>query len=351
MRTPRLLAVASTAALAAACSSPRTAGDDLGGDDIGGDDAGDDDPAADAAPEAVRFVVMGDTGEGNEAQAQVGRAIADLCAAEGCEFVLLLGDNIYDDGVGSVDDPQWQTKFEEPYEPVDLPFYAVLGNHDYGGQLVIDMPGIGNEWDKGPIEVAYTEHSDKWRMPATHYTLRFGNVGIIALDTNSILWGNTDHGDQRAWWPTALAEIEGADWIIAAGHHPYRSNGTHGDAGAYDAPELGGVVLPNPLPIQNGAAMKSFFDEVVCGAVDVYFAGHDHSRQWLDEPEALCGAELIVSGAGAKVTEIQDRGNAAFYEDASEAGFLYVVIEGRTMRGQFYDGEGNLDFERTVTKP
>ena len=49
----------------------------------------------------------------------------------GFGFVVLLGDNFYEDGVASVDDPQWQTKFEDPYANIDLPFYAVLGNHDH----------------------------------------------------------------------------------------------------------------------------------------------------------------------------------------------------------------------------
>ncbi|HLU66021.1 MAG TPA: metallophosphoesterase [Kofleriaceae bacterium] len=356
----RAAVLVSVGVVLAGCSFGESGGSGGGGGDGGGggsDQAdaapgGPDDQADGGAPaEPVRFVVMGDTGEGNEAQRQVAIRIRDLCAAEGCELVLLLGDNIYDDGVASVDDPQWLTKFEEPYADIDLPFYAVLGNHDYGGELLsIDLPGIGNEWHKGPIEVAYTDQSDKWRMPATFYTLRVGNVGIIALDTNSILWDNRDHGDQREWYPQALAELDGAEWIVVAGHHPYRSNGTHGNAGQYDAPELGGIELPNPLPIQNGGEIKAFFEEVVCGTADVVLAGHDHSRQWLDEPDALCGAELIISGAGAKTTEIRDRGNAARFEDASEAGFLFIEVEGNQLRGQFYDAEGNLDFEHVVTR-
>ncbi len=345
MRTLPILALT----LAACGSNAAAPGDDTGGGDdiVVEEDAG----APDAAPpDLVRFIAMGDTGEGNDDQRKVAVAIRDLCATRGCDFVLLLGDNIYDDGVASVDDVQWQTKFEEPYQDVDLPFHAVLGNHDYGGQLLVDAPGIGNEWDKGPLEVEYSDLSTKWNMPDTHYTMRFGHVGIIALDTNSILWDNTMHGDQEAWWPTALMEVQDADWVFVAGHHPYRSNGTHGNAGEYDAPELGGVILPNPLPIVNGNAMKTFFDDVVCGTGDVYFSGHDHSRQWLDEPTALCGTEMIVTGAGAKVTDIVERGNVAFYEDATEAGFMYVVVDGDTFTGQFYDADGNLDFERSFTR-
>jgi tartrate-resistant acid phosphatase type 5 len=111
------------------------------------------------------------------------------------------------------------------------------------------------------------------------------------------------------------------------------------------------VTIPNPLPIQNGDAVKTFFDDHVCGISQVYFSGHDHSRQWIDEPTALCGTEMIVSGAGASYTSIQARGNKTFYEDASETGFMYVVIDGNTFTGEFYDANGTKDFGRTFTHP
>ncbi|RMH44157.1 MAG: hypothetical protein D6689_03070 [Deltaproteobacteria bacterium] len=354
--------VAALAGLAAACGGDgagAAAGADAGLRDAAGGqaDAGvrDAGGAADAGvppDRPVRFVVMGDTGEGNQAQADVAAAIAATCAARGCDFVVLLGDNIYDSGVDSVDDPQWQTKFEQPYRDIDLPFYVVLGNHDYGGSLFgFDQGGLGNEWDKGPIEVMYSDVSDKWEMPATHYTFTWGNVGFIMLDTNSILWDDTTHGDQREWYAAALAEVAGADWVFAAGHHPYLSNGRHGNAGNYESIEVGGVEIPNPLPVLNGDHVKAFFDDVVCGTVAVYFAGHDHNRQWLDAPSALCGAELIVSGAGAKTTPFSDPApNAAHWQDDSTEGFLYVVVDRNTFTGQFIDRTGAVNFERTITR-
>jgi hypothetical protein len=228
------------ACLAAACSS---ANNPTGGDDTPpGDD--DDIPPGDAPPaqaKRTRFIAIGDAGKGNATQREVAVAMRDVCAAKGCDFVLMLGDNIYDAGVDSITDSQWQTKFEEPYHDIDLPFYVALGNHDNGGNLIIDAPGIGNEFDKGKIEVDYTAVSTKWTMPATHYTFTAGNVGFIVLDTNSILWGDETYGDQAAWLPSALVEVADKRWIFTAGHHPYRSNGQHGSAGDYDAPELGGM--------------------------------------------------------------------------------------------------------------
>ncbi|HEY5926265.1 MAG TPA: metallophosphoesterase [Kofleriaceae bacterium] len=334
----------------AACANSGKDGGGGGGIDGGGGGGDTVMPDAPEAPKAVKFIALGDTGKGNADQRRVAIAMRDLCAAKGCDFVIMLGDNIYDSGVESTTDPQWQTKFEQPYMDVNLPFYVALGNHDYGGNLIIDVGGLGNEFDKGPIEVQYTQVSTKWNMPATHYTFTWGDVGFIVLDTNSILWSNTEHGDQATWLPSALAQVAGKRWIFTAGHHPYLSNGTHGNAGDYDAPELEGIQIPNPLPIQNGDAVKEFFDDHVCGISQVYFAGHDHTRQWMNEPTALCGTEMIVSGAGASTTEIRNRGNGVFYEDASKPGFMYVVIDGDKFTGEFYDANGAMDFSRTFTR-
>jgi hypothetical protein len=46
---------------------------------------------------------------------------------------------------------QWQTKFEQPYANITLPFWVVLGNHDNGGS------GTGRTW-KGR-QVAYSMKS------------------------------------------------------------------------------------------------------------------------------------------------------------------------------------------------
>ncbi|MCC6873549.1 MAG: metallophosphoesterase [Sandaracinaceae bacterium] len=328
---------------------------DAGRADAGRDGGAPDAGAPDGGPPpraALQFVALGDTGEGNAAQREVAQAILQTCTAEGgCDFAILLGDNIYNAGVESVTDSQWQTKFEEPYRDLDFPFYAVLGNHDYGGTLFgLDQGGLGNEWDRGPIEVAYTDVSAKWTMPDTFYTFRYGNVGFVVLDTNSMLWGNTDNGDQRTWFQPAVDALraEGAEWILLAGHHTYRSNGAHGDAGSYESLEIAGVQVPNPLPILNGNNVRSFFDEVVCGQVDVYLCGHDHNRQWIDEPGALCGAELIVSGAGSKTKDFDSSANDVHWADADTEGFLFVRIEGDTFYGRFVNRDGSTAFERML---
>lgn len=283
----------------------------------------------------LRFVALGDGGEGNMRQFKVATAVENACAAHGgCDFALYLGDNIYDTGVDSPMDAQFQTKFEQPYASLNFPFYITLGNHDYGGG------GAGYEFYKGQHQVDYTQYSTKWTLPDFYYT--FGSEGakagvdFFSLDTNDIMY--TGSSTQKAWLQSATAASTAA-WKIAFGHHTYVSNGQHGNAGEYE-----GISF---IPIVNGANVKSFFDDAVCGEVDVYLCGHDHNRQWL---EPTCGTEFMVSGTAAKMTGLVGRGTPTFFETDDSGGFLLVEIHGLTLTGTFYDEDGNVEFTRTVQK-
>jgi len=278
----------------------------------------------------VRFAALGNQGKGNTGQNDVAAAVAAKCAADGCDFVQLLGNNVYDDGVDSTTDEQWQTKFEVPYSAINLPFFAILGNHDYGGN------GAGFDFPRAQHQVDYSAISSKWRMPETYYRHTLNHVEFFALDTNAQMFQMD--AAQRVAMLEALAQST-ASWKIAFGHHPYLSNGPHGNAGSYDD-------LPF-VPIVNGAGVKSFMDQVVCGSADVLVSAHEQSLQWL---EPTCqGTELLVSGTGASATTLEAR-NATRFESIA-LGFLYVVIDGNSLTGEFIDSSGTSLFSRTITKP
>jgi len=78
---------------------------------------------------------------------------------------LNLGDNIYEYGVNSNDDAQFQSKFEKPYANLNFPFFMALGNHDQSGAI----PGSGVYPKKGDFQVEYTRRSSKWMMPQRYY--------------------------------------------------------------------------------------------------------------------------------------------------------------------------------------
>lgn len=289
---------------------------------------------ADAGP-AVRFVAVGDTGKGNPGQYQVGAGIGTLCAKLGCDFVVLLGDNFYQNGVSSTDDPQWKTAFVDPYATVNAPFYAVLGNHDCGGD------GAGTDLPRGDVQVAYSAVNPKWRMPARHFKWQLGNVEFFAADTNRSMFSVDDvvRADFEKWLPASTAK-----WKLVFAHHPYLSNGQHGNAGHYDD-------LPF-VPIANGAGVKSFVEDRVCGRADFLFTGHDHNSQWLEQTCSRQGeplqTSLIISGAGAKCTPLIHKQPAHYQSD--QLGFAYVVIQGNTLTASFHDADGVEQYTRTVTK-
>lgn len=297
-------------------------------------DSGDTGEPPDEVP--VRFIVLGDGGEGNDAQYEVADVARTVCDAHtdthpGCEFALYLGDNFYDDGVASVKDEQFQTKFELPYADLHFPFYIALGNHDYG-----ELSLLG--W-KADAEVEYSDYSEKWTLPGRYHTFVAGNVQFIALDTNQImledLWGDSGQAD----WIEDIYATSGLPWRVVLGHHPYRSNGAHGNAGEYEGYDW--------LPIADGQKVEDFMDEHLCGQIDVYFAGHDHTRQWL-EPQ--CGMELIVSGAAAKLTALEGRGNPTRFEDDTAEGFMWVEIRGDVFYGEFWRRDGTMDFSGSFTR-
>jgi len=100
--------------------------------------------------------------------------------------------------------------------------------------------------------------------------------------------------------------------------------------------------------VVTGTFVKETFDNHICGKIDVYISGHDHNRQWL---MPTCGTEFIVSGTGAKTTDLENRGNPTNFEDDQTEGFLWVEIRDNTLTGEFYDKNGVLSFgPHTITK-
>ncbi|MBN94584.1 MAG: hypothetical protein CL928_11005 [Deltaproteobacteria bacterium] len=280
--------------------------------------------------EPVRFIALGDTGEGNDDQYAVAGVMKDVCAANGCDFALLLGDNIYDTGVTSLDDIQWQDKFELPYAELDFPFYAVLGNHDYGLLLPDE--------DKADFQVAYTAQSEKWTMPARHYLHTHQNIDFLALDTSAMYFASSLielYEAQKGWLDEHLSAADPTRWRIAYGHHPYLSNGPHGNAGWYDG-------LTPEVPNISGIALKELFDEHLCGRVDLYLCGHDHHREWLEE--TCQGTQFMVSGAGAKLRDFVNDQDVHWGDDTTE-GFAWFEVEGNSLTVQWWDMFGEMNYE------
>ena len=272
------------------------------------------------ADPTLRFVAMGDTGKGNQGQKDVAAAIAAHCAARGCDFVQLLGDNIYDSGVKSVDDPQWQTKFEIPIHG-DQP--AVL-RRARQSRLRWGRRGLG-VW-QGRLRDRLHREVDEVEATGESLPPHGGQRRLLrSRHQPDDVQPRCRQAEGRAGGLAGFVDDDVEDRVWSP---PVLSNGSHGNAGNYD-----GLWY---VPIAGGQGVKKFFDDNVCGKVDLYISGHDHSRQWLTD--TCRGTELAVSGAGASATDLPGRNKTRF--QSKELGFLYVSIVGRTLTAEFIDQTG-----------
>ena len=276
----------------------------------------------------VRFVAVGDTGEPNAGLSQVVASIETTCASRGCDFALLLGDNVYPSGPDGPDDPALERAIARPFATLGarVPVVAAIGNHDDGGS--------GWSPARGDAEIVWTAKPSWWRTPARHYRLSVGELDVIVLDTDAILFGRDarQRTDVARWLATSSAR-----WKLVAGHHPYASNGKHGDAGRYDG-------LPSIVPVASGRRLKRFLEDVVCGKADAYLSAHDHQREWMTE--TCRGTELVVSGAGARPKPLVSPRPARFASDA--LGFFYGDASREGLSGDFVDVRAHTDFSRTL---
>ncbi len=306
----------------------------------------------------VRFAALGDTGTGSDKQYKVGAQLAKWCKAKGgCDFVLLLGDNFYDVGVKDENDKQFVTKFEKPYKDVDAPFFITLGNHDYGGG------GTGGEFMKKEHYIKYAKKNPKFVLPKAYWNKQVKHVHLFSFDSNAMMFSDLFKGltsDQYKDMPKAIAAST-ADWKITFSHHPYRSNGPHGNAGCYDAQKLKscfhcGIAVASTIC---GAGVKKDFDAMICGKSNVHFSGHDHSFQWLKKTNTTkyCkSVELIIAGSGAKTTDLITKNeglveyNPHWYQNSQTPGFLGVEIDGNKFSGEFIDMNGSKLYARSFTK-
>jgi hypothetical protein len=205
---------------------------------------------------------------------------------------------------------------------VSEPIWLTLGNHDYGG----GTSGAGTDLWKGPLWIQWAATQPRFVLPANTYEKVVGNVHFFNLDSN--LMNQGQQATQISQWQAKMTAAEGG-WKIAFGHHPYVSNGDHGNA-------KGGV--------------KTGYDALVCGQVDLLLSGHDHDMQWL-KPTGNCGrTEFIVSGAGSEHTGTGPSSNPVYFQNMATYGFFWVEITGNKLHGEFIDLNGKVLFTRDMTK-
>jgi 3',5'-cyclic AMP phosphodiesterase CpdA len=175
--------------------------------------------------DSLKFAVIGDNGTGRRPQFEVGQQMATLRATFPFEFVLMMGDNLYNA-------QDFAAKFERPYAALltaGVKFYAAIGNHD-DPQAQARYPAFNMNG-------------------ARYYTFVKRNVRFVVADTNFL------DQVQLGWLENTLMSAS-EQWKIVYFHHPLYSNGDRHGSNV----EL--RVRLEPLLVAHG--------------VDVVMSGHDH---------------------------------------------------------------------------
>lgn len=199
-------------------------------------------------PDRFSFMVIGDTGEGDDPQYAVVPGF--LKVSQGTNFAVVASDVIYP--VGTTDD--YGTKFFRPYQDYRAPIYAIPGNHDWyedlGGFMRVfcaDAPPLARQPAPRPLTRAWWrsllwhrprrsdgQHLAEQRtlrssaeqqavQPGPYWAIDAGPVRIIGIDTG--LLGTID-AEQGAWLRevsqglTPKILVTGSPLYVDGEHHP-----------------------------------------------------------------------------------------------------------------------------------
>ena len=219
---------------------------------------------------------------------RVARSMNRVAKKYETDFLMLIGDNFYFDGVENLEDIRFQRTFEDTFEKGklsnldEMPIYVQSGNHDYRGNM--------------SAQLLYSNYNNqnRWKFPDLWYKIPLPNLKnidgseitaeIYMIDTNALRsQPSKDFKDKEAiekrrfdhyrWLDNELSNSK-ADFIIVAGHHPIYSIAEHGPTNE---------LVADLLPI------------LKANKVNFYISGHDHQLQLLTDINS--DLQFIVSGA------------------------------------------------------
>ncbi|KAF0689566.1 Aste57867_18985 [Aphanomyces stellatus] len=310
---------------------------------------------------SLGFVVIGDFGTGSSLQAQVATSLGDFVqnAEPPASFVISTGDQIYDHGLLSADDPLLISKFEKVWMYVGGVFF-VSWRMDAGRRRATlgfyfddRVYSIGNHDCEGNIDAMlnYAKRTTSlWRFPQRYYNMdhRIDNSTVIrflVLDACDLVCGQepefkdyrctaemdkqtsiVSRRRQYEWIekvlsmsapkslndPTQLSRM----WTVVVAHW-----GVYSYAGNGDTPEL----ISNLLPLLDK------YD------VHAYFNGHDHALEHVRKGNV----QYFTSGAGGYALhklKPHARAHPELVHVDMVNGFMWVEVSHDLFRVQFVDG-------------
>jgi hypothetical protein len=300
----------------------------------------------------------------------VAAAIDELCRRSGCDFGVMLGDNIYPDGAtlgsdGIDDQRRFGDMLDRPFGKLGagtpgFGIYAMLGNHDWR-----------HSREGALAQVQYLQQHPGFRMPGLFYRAVppgfEGEVELFVIDTEMLLASTTvrkdaldaqgnelSTGEIETWdahirpqtageramvdWLTRSLAASTARWKLVFGHHALWSGGGS--------------------KYEKARALRRLLLPALCRHADAYFAGDDHMLEvYTDDCRSVEGSQaaplpLLVSGAAAKYRPLhpgfmaqQARNNPEIrnlWSKGSTWGFMWAHLEGDRLEVQVYSTPADL---------
>lgn len=273
-----------------------------------------------ASSGSFRFLVLGDSGTGSPAQAEVARR---MLSEESISLVLHVGDISQDDG--ALD--RLEAHYFSVYAPLmsRAPFFPALGNHDYGADLAAPYLLVH------VLPASDVPEADQGR----YYSFDWAEVHFVSLDTN-LLVHPAITARMLDWLERDLARTR-AFWKVAFFHHPPYPTGHH---------------LNDPICAK---VREQILPVLERHGVRVVFSGHEHSYQRSKPLRDGVVVEpgrgtvyFITAGGGADLHEVGTRPELAMAERVHH--YLRVDVEGWRMSVTAVAADGRV-VDRVVLTP
>ena len=218
---------------------------------------------------------------------------------EDLEGLLIPGDLVPTGGVYD----QWQSTFFSPSDSISgyVPFYPVLGNHEYHSGGEVNFKHYFTLPANGPTAL----QDECWYKDIS-------NVRVIGLNSNS---GSIDQNVQLQWLSQVLDEAcasEHIDFVFAQLHHPFKSElWTPGEN------DFTGKVIDS---------LEQFTDN--CTKASIHFFGHTHgySRGQSRDHKHLWVNVATAGGAIDNWGEFPNADYKEFVKSQDEYGFVYIDV-------------------------
>ena len=283
--------------------------------------------SASVLSQTVEFAVIGDSGTGGDHQKEVASQMVAFHQNHSWKFILMLGDNIYEDG----DPKDFDEKFKKIYKKLNVPFHATLGNHD-------------RRTDKGKQQVecdafGYVGKQDEYEF---HKGPIIGGKKLARfICLNSEAWKDGDDllrrkKDLDGW----LSKSSGYHWNFVFFHHPIYSFAHR--------KSLFRWVIRRWGHGSDKQLRKLWEQRFIDGGIDIVLSGHDHFYQKIRKQKG--GIHYFVSGGAGKIRKGIKKNHAEVEFGKVTYHFLHFEVSKEEVRFAAVDKDGNIFHQGCIRK-